>query len=101
MVAEGDEITPSDATIPEVNVVPSKLAGLSIISSELANDTSPEAATAAGDGLARDISRKLDAAFFGTMSAPAQSGLGALSGVSTYVNAGAFATVDWGGAGDQ
>ena len=64
--AEGAEITPSDATLDELAVTPKKLAGLTIISRELAEDSSPSAAGAVGSGLARDISRKLDAAFFGS-----------------------------------
>lgn len=63
-VAEGSEITPSDATLDELEVTPSKLAGLSIISRELAEDSSPSAQQVVGDGLARDVARKLDAAFF-------------------------------------
>lgn len=39
-----------------------------------------------GAGLARDIARKVDDAFFGAMASPAPAGLGALSGVQTYVN---------------
>lgn len=77
-VAEGDEITPSDATLGEVAVTPSKVAGLSIISRELAEDSTPEAAEVIGQGLARDIARKVDAAFFGNLSAPAPAGLGSI-----------------------
>lgn len=45
-------------------------------------------------GLARDIARKVDSAFFGAEAAPAPSGLGALSGIQTVVDAGAFAALD-------
>ena len=86
--AEGAELNVSDAVLDELVIAPRKLAGLSIISNELANDSSPAAAEAVGQGLARDCARKLDAAFFGALSAPAPSGLGALSGVSP-VSAGA------------
>lgn len=65
-VAEGAEIPVSDPTIQEVMITPAKLAGLSVITRELAEDSSPAAAQAVGEGLARDIARKLDAAFFGT-----------------------------------
>lgn len=78
-VAEGQEIAPSDATLDEVVVVPRKVAGLSIITRELANDTSPEAAAVVGDGLARDIARKVDEAFFGNLLTPAPAGLGSIT----------------------
>ena len=73
--AEGEEITPSDATVDEVIVVPSKVAGLSIISRELAEDSTPEAAQVVGDGLARDLARKIDAAFFANTTANGPDGL--------------------------
>src|SRR5699024_5355116 len=41
--AEAAEITPSDATFDELVVTPSKLAGLTVISRELAEDSSPSA----------------------------------------------------------
>ncbi|WP_347057267.1 phage major capsid protein [Blastococcus sp. HT6-30] len=78
-VAEGDEINPSDMTLDEEDVTPSKLAGLTIITRELADDSSPEAAATVGQGLARDIARKVDAAFFGNLAAPAPAGLGSLA----------------------
>ena len=43
--AEGSDITPSNAGVDEVNVTPKKLAALSIISNELANNSSPAAQT--------------------------------------------------------
>lgn len=63
---EGEEIVPSDAVLNEAASVFYKLAGLTIISRELAEDSSPAAAETVGAGLARDIAAKLDAAFFGT-----------------------------------
>ena len=90
-VNEGQEINPSDATLDEITVTPSKLAGLTIITRELADDSSPEAAQIVGDGLARDCARKLDAAYFGNLAAPAPKGLGSLTGAggATVVSAGA------------
>jgi HK97 family phage major capsid protein len=85
---EGAEIVPSDMTVAEVVVEPRKLAALSIVSRELADDSSPAAATAIGQGMARDLARQLDAALFGTVAAPAPRGLSSLAGVST-VDAGA------------
>src|SRR4051812_6799737 len=63
-VAEGAEIPISDLTTAEVDVVTRKVAGLSVVTSELAEDSS-EATAEVGRGLARDIARKVDAAFFG------------------------------------
>lgn len=83
-VPEGEEIPTSDMVFDEAEAEFRKLAGLTIITSELAADTAnPEAATAVGAGLARDMARTLDAAFFGD-EAPdeAPDGLGALAGVT-------------------
>ena len=77
--AEGAEITPSDATTNEIDVVPSKVAGLSIISRELANDSSPLAAQVVGQSLARDIARRIDAAFFANTTSNGPSGLLSIS----------------------
>jgi HK97 family phage major capsid protein len=78
-VAEGAEIPASDLTTNELIVTPSKVAGLSVITSELAEDSSPEASTEVGAGLARDIARKVDAAFFGGVAANTPSGLASLT----------------------
>ncbi len=78
-VAEGAEITPSDPTLQELTVTPAKVAGLTIVSRELADDTDPAAAEVIGAGLARDIARKVDAAYFGALAAPAPAGLGSLT----------------------
>lgn len=89
-VNEGQEIAPSDAVVDEIVVRPAKVAGLSIITSELANDTSPEASQVIGDGLARDIARKIDQALFSSQPAPAPAGLANLTGANgvTTVDAG-------------
>lgn len=91
-VAEGDEIPTSDADLDELVVTPSKVAGLTIVSRELAEDSTPAATQVVGDGLARDIARKVDAAWFGALAAPAPSGLGALTGHQTVT--GAFTNLD-------
>ena len=93
-VAEGQEISPSDATLAELTVTPSKVAGLSIITNELANDSTPEAAAVVGDGLARDIARKVDAAYFGTTAPNAPAGLGSLTAVSVVDTGTAIANTD-------
>jgi HK97 family phage major capsid protein len=94
--AEGVEITPSDAVTSELVVIPSKVAGLTIISNELAADSSPEATAEVGDGLARDIARKIDKALFSIVAAPAPNGLAAVALVTgTAVEAAAsFTTLD-------
>ncbi len=94
-VAEGAEITPSDPVLEELVVQPPKVAGLTVVSREMADDSDPAAAQVVGLGLARDIARRMDEAFFGSLAAPAPSGLGALSGVQSYVNAGAFGNLDF------
>ena len=85
-VAEGAEITPSDATLAEAVVAFKKLAGLTIVSNELLGDASPAAAQIIGDGLARDIAGKLDQAFFGNTTANGPSGLRSLT--TSVVSAG-------------
>ena len=93
-VAEGAEITPSDPTLTELVVTPLKLAGLTIISKELADDASPEAAQVIGDGLARDIARKLDAAFFANTTSNGPSGLLSLTTSTAVEAASSFTTLD-------
>lgn len=78
---EGAEIPVSEGSLGEVEVTPSKVAGLSIITRELADDSSPEAAAIVGAGLARDIARKVDEAFNGNLAAPAPAGLASLADV--------------------
>jgi HK97 family phage major capsid protein len=83
-VAEGAEITASDPTITEVLVTPKKLAA----------DSSPAALQVVGDGLVRDLKRKLDAAYFGNTTTNGPSGLLSLS--STAIDAGdAWTNLDW------
>lgn len=89
-VAEGAEISISDLAVAEVVIPFRKLAGLTALSNELIADSSPEASSQAGAGIARDIARKMDAAFFGTTITDGPDGLGALSGVQ-----GVDAGTDW------
>lgn len=93
-VAEGAEITPDDATFDEVVVKPSKVGGLTIISRELADDSTPAAATIVGQSIARSIARQVDAAFFGTVADPAPPGLPAQAGVTTVSAGTAFTNLD-------
>lgn len=82
-VGEGEEIPLSESQLDEVEAAYRKLAGLSVISRELAEDTDPSAAEEVGRGLVRDIARKLDAAMFTNAGAKAPSGLASLAGVTT------------------
>lgn len=91
--AEGGEIAVSDPTLTEVDIVPRKLAGLTVISSELASDSSPAALQVVGDGLVRDLARKTDQAFFGNTTTNGPAGL--LSIAAIAVDAGdAWANLD-------
>lgn len=92
--AEGEEIVPSDMTIDEVASTPSKVAGLSIITRELANDSSPAATEAIGQGLAREIARQVDRAFFGDLPAPAPKGLYSVAGKSTVATSSGYVNID-------
>lgn len=94
-VPEGSEIAASDPTLQELTVTPPKVAGLTIISRELADDSTPAAAQVVGNGLARDIARRIDQAAFAGLSSPAPAGLSTLSGVQAYSNAAAFADLDF------
>ncbi|MGG7307550.1 phage major capsid protein [Curtobacterium sp. AB451] len=86
--AEGEEINASDAVLDEASTGYYKLAGLTVITRELADDSSPDVAEQVGAGLARDVSRKLDAAYFSEAAtgANAPAGIGSLD--STVVAAG-------------
>lgn len=87
-VAEGSEITPSDPTVSELTITPSKVAGLTILSSELAADSSnPAAANLIGNSLVNDVADKIDTAFFGNTTSNGPSGLGSIT--PTTVDAGA------------
>jgi HK97 family phage major capsid protein len=84
--AEGAEINVSDAVLDEIPCVPKKLAGLVLISNELAADSSPAALGVVGDGLVRDIARKLDTAFAANTTTNGPAGL--LSITPTAADAG-------------
>lgn len=92
--AEGAEITVSDADVDEVTVTPSKLAGLSVITNELAKDSTPGAADIIGQGLVRDLTRKVDQALFTASTTNGPAGLPGASGVSTVDAGASYANVD-------
>ena len=78
-VAEGAEIPATDAAVDQIEITPAKLAALSVITSELSQDSSPAALRLVGDSIVRDVSRKLDAAFFGTTTSNGPAGLGSIT----------------------
>src|SRR6478672_680441 len=91
--AEGAEIAVTDPTVDEVDIVPKKLAGLTVITNELAADSSPAALQVVGDGLVRDLARKTDQAFFANTTTNGPAGL--LSITPTAADAGdAWANLD-------
>ncbi len=90
---EGQEITPSDADLDELVCTPLKLAGLSIVSSELMEDSDPSALEVVGSGLVRDLQLRIDSAFFGNTTSNGPNGLGHLTGV-TNVAGGSITDLD-------
>lgn len=88
-VAEGEEIPVSDAQVDEVATAYKKLAGLCVVSNELVADSNPEGAEVIGAGLVRDLSVKLDIAFFGSrgVNTKRPAGLGDLT--TSVIDAGA------------
>lgn len=93
-VNEGQEISPDDAVFRELEVRPSKVGALTVVSREFQNDTSPAAAQVLGDSLANSLAERIDAAFFGALATPAPSGLGALTGVTEVIGDGPRTNLD-------
>jgi HK97 family phage major capsid protein len=93
-VAEGAEIPVTDADIDELIVTPRKVAGLTVVSRELATDSSPEATDVVGEGLARDIAKKVDAAYFGLHTTNGPDGLRALTAATSIDATGALTDLD-------
>lgn len=91
--AEGAEISVSDATLDEISVTPKALKGLVAVTAELAADSSPAALSVVGEGLTRDLRRKIDSAYFGNTVTNGPSGLGSLT-TSTATNGGSWANLD-------
>lgn len=85
---EGSDITAQDPTVDELVVVPKKLAALTLISNEQANDTTPGAVQLVGDSIARDLSRKIDAAFFGVSVLNGPNGIAGVADVNVIDTAG-------------
>lgn len=87
---ELDEIAESDGDTDEISVNIYKTAGISLLSNELRDDSSPEVADLLGRGLSNQIARSLDAAYLGDTTSKGPNGL--LSVDYTTVDTGAGLT---------
>ena len=74
-VAEGAEAPVTDPTVDQLTITPAKAVGLTVITNELAADSSPSALQVVGDGLLRDLIRVVDKAFFANTTASGPAGL--------------------------
>ena len=93
--AENTEITLIDPETDELVIVPTKVAGRTQISNEAAEDTDPAAASIIGKSLARDIAKKIDAAFFGNTVTNGPSGQLSVSGVQVVDTGAGWTTLDY------
>ncbi|MBS1690765.1 MAG: phage major capsid protein [Actinobacteria bacterium] len=89
-LAELATITATDGATGGVPVVPSKVGGITRLSNELADDSSPEVAELAVRGLVNQIAHAVDTAFAGNTVTNGPSGL--LSTAYTAVDTGASIT---------
>jgi HK97 family phage major capsid protein len=94
-VPEGNDIVTNDATVDEEQVTPLKVAALVRISSELAEDSSPEAAGLVQASLARSVARSIDRAFFANTTANGPNGLLSLNDVQLVDAGSTFTDFDW------
>lgn len=74
-VAEGAEINPDDPTLSETKIQFAKVAALTVVSSEMAKDSSPEAQKIIGDSITRSMIARINEAYIRDMPAPAPKGL--------------------------
>lgn len=66
--SENDDMSGNDPVFAEVTAIPRKIGSVIKISSELAEDSSPEAGEQVGLSIARGIAKKLDLTFFGDLT---------------------------------
>lgn len=92
-VNEGEELAASGAKLLEDSDVYHKLGGLTLVSNEFLDDSSPAIADIVTGGLARSLALKLDTAFFGKRGTDTKvpRGLGDIEGVNV-IQAGAKLT---------
>jgi HK97 family phage major capsid protein len=93
-VSEGSELAVSDPVLAELSVSPAKVGVITVVSREMADDSDPAIAEQIGRAQGRDAARRYDQAVFAGLASPAPTGLTTLSGISTVVDAGAFADLD-------
>lgn len=86
--AEGDPIDPSDATLDQTGDYFHALKGLTKMSNELVDDADPAVLQIVGDGLSRDVARKIDQSFFGAGGGLAPTGLEAVTNVTNVADGG-------------
>ncbi|GAB7068862.1 phage major capsid protein [Mycobacterium hodleri] len=72
---ENDTIAETDGATDEVEVTPTKTAGLTPISNELADDSTPEALDLIAAGLSNQITRAIDGAYLANTTAKGPNGL--------------------------
>lgn len=87
---ENDTIAETDGATDEVEVIPTKTAGLTPISNELADDSTPAALDLIAAGLSNQITRAIDGAYLASTTAKGPNGL--LSIGYTGVDTGASLT---------
>ena len=93
--AELEDIDLSDMSLTQVEVRPSKVAGMSRLSAELADDSSPAAAELVGRGLAEQISERIDATWFaGAAVAPAPAGIESITPTKVAQDPAAITNLD-------
>jgi HK97 family phage major capsid protein len=79
-VNENEEIDLSDPTLGSVQVTVRKLASLTRLSRQAAEDSDPASAVVVGDSISRDLAFKTDMAFIAASTAKGPVGLGSLVG---------------------
>ncbi|MFV1359600.1 phage major capsid protein [Mycolicibacterium fortuitum] len=91
-LAELEEITATDGSTGEVVCIPSKVGGITRLSSESVDDSDPAIADQVADGLANQIANGIDVAFLGDGSGDAKVPDGLLSTAYQTVDTGASIT---------
>lgn len=93
-VSEASELPVSDGDVSEINVPAYKLAALTVLSSELANDSDPAAVDVVGQGIVRDLTRKVDQALFTAATVDGPAGIPSLSGITTVSAGSSYSNID-------
>ena len=93
--AESAEIDISAASFDDLTVTVKKVSALTVVSNELASDSSPAAASLIGQRLVESLRATIDSAYFGAAVENGPSGLGSISptvvyGGDPYANADGF-----------